>query len=184
VPYSPVLAQRLFPRKGLLRETLVVACGAALIALLAQIRIDIWPVPVTGQTLGVLLCGALLGFRRGVAATVVYVGAGLAGLPVFAGSGTGLAVLTGTTGGYLVGFVVSAGTVGLLAEHGYLRGYARTALAMVLGTLPVFVLGVAWLLNYVEPTVALRSGLLVFLPGAAIKIALATVIAARLERAE
>jgi biotin transport system substrate-specific component len=173
------LAQRIFPRKGILREMLVVLSGAGLIALLAQVRIDIWPVPVTGQTLGVLLCGALLGFRRGVAASALYVGVGLAGLPVFAGSGAGLAVLTGTTGGYLVGFVVSAGTVGLLAEHGYLSSYGRTALAMVLGTLPVFVLGIAWLLNYVAPSVALHAGLVVFLPGAAIKIALATVIAAR-----
>lgn len=179
MPYSPALAQRLFPSKSIVREILVVLGGAAVVAGLAQITIDLWPVPVTGQTLGVLLVGGLLGFRRGVAAIFAYVGVGLAGLPVFAGWTAGPAKLIGPTGGYLIGFVLSAGTIGLLAEHGFLKTYRKTILAMVLATVPVFVLGVAWLMHFVPVEQAAWSGFVIFLPGAAIKIALATLILGR-----
>ena len=138
--FSPALAQRLFPSRSLAREILVVLAGAGVIALLAQLRIEFWPVPITGQTLGVLLVGALLGCRRGTLATALYIGLGLAGLRVFAGTGVGIAVLVGPTGGYLIGFLLSAGIIGLLAEHGFLESYGRAILAMAIATVPVFVL--------------------------------------------
>ena len=174
--YTPALVQRLFPSRSIVREIVVVFLGMAAVAALAQVSIDFRPVPVTGQTLGVLLVGATLGFRRGCAAMVAYLAVGVAGFPVFAGFGAGVGALVGPAGGYLIGFVLSAGTIGLLAEHGFLASYPRTILAMVLATIPVFVVGLAWLLNFFPPAAALKSGLVMFLPGAAIKIALATLL--------
>ena len=182
MPFTPALAQRLFPSRTIAREMLVVLAGAGLITLLAQLRIEVWPVPITGQTLGVLLAGALLGFRRGTLATALYVGSGLAGLPVFAGTGVGLIVLKGMTGGYLIGFLLSAGVIGLLAEHGFLQSYGRAMLAMAIATVPVFVLGVAWLLHFRSPREALYGGFLLFVPGACIKIAIASWISVRMGR--
>ena len=138
--------------------------------------------PITGQTLGVLLAGALLGFRRGTLATALYVGSGLAGLPVFAGTGVGLAAFVGPTGGYLIGFLLSAGIIGLLAEHGSLESYGRAMLAMAIATVPVFVLGLAWLLHFPEVKNPVHVGLVVFLPGACIKIAIASWISVRMGR--
>ena len=174
--FTPTLAQRLFPQRSIAREVGVQFAAIGLVSALAQLSVDIWPVPVTGQTLGVLLVGSFLGFRRGSLAMLLYVGLGSAGLPLFAGFRGGFPVYSG---GYLLGFVLSAGTIGLLAEHGFLRTYLRTALAMSLATIPVFVLGVAWLMHYVTPGEAVRSGFLIFLPGAVAKIAVATAIAAR-----
>ena len=176
--FTPTLAQRLFPQRTLVREMGCQVAGVSVIAVLAQLSVPLWPVPVTGQTLGVLLVGAFLGFRRGSLATLLYVGLGAAGLPLFQGFSGGLRHLAGPTGGYLVGFVLSAGTAGLLAEHGFLRTYVRTALVMTLATLPVFVLGLAWLMRWGADD-PLAAGLLPFLPGAAVKIALATAIAGR-----
>lgn len=179
MPFTPALAQRVFPSRSILRETSILFAGVALVALLAQVRVDLWPVPITGQTLGVLLVGAVLGFRRGTAAMALYVGLGLCGAPLFAGWSGGLSRLVGPTGGYLIGFVFSAGTIGLLAEHGYLRTYAKTVFAMVVATTPIFVLGVAWLMSSLPVREALHHGLWIFLPGAAIKIALATLLVGR-----
>jgi len=176
VSHTPALALRLLPRRTLVHEAGLQAAAVLLVAALAQLRVPLWPVPVTGQTLGVLLAGAFLGCTRGALAMLLYVGVGAAGLPVFSGFASGF---VGATAGYLLGFVLSAATIGLLAEHGFLKTYAKTALAMTVATIPVFVLGVAWLMHYVEPSVAIRSGFLIFLPGAAAKIAAATAIAGR-----
>ena len=176
---TPTLAQQVFPQRTIAREVGLQFAAVALVAALAQLSVDFYPVPVTGQTLGVLLVGAGLGFRRGSVAMMLYLAVGSMGLPVFAGMRGGFPVLTG---GYLIGFIVSAGTIGLLAEHGFLRTYLRTAVGMVLATIPVFVLGVGWLMHHVDPKVAVMDGCVVFLPGAAAKIAVATAICGRYPR--
>ncbi len=89
------------------------------------IQLPFSPVPITGQTMAVLLVGALLGSRRGALAVLAYIAEGLAGLPVFAGGAAGLARLFGPTGGYLVGFVAAAFLVGWLAERGWIDALAR-----------------------------------------------------------
>ena len=170
------MAQRVFPERSIAREIGLQVAAVLAVSLLAQLSFDVWPVPVTGQTLGVLLVGAFLGFRRGSMAMILYLVLGSAGLPLFAGFRGGFPVISG---GYLLGFILSAGTIGLLSEHGFLRTYLRTAIAMTIATIPVFVLGVAWLMHHIEPADALRSGCLIFLPGAAAKIAVATAIAGR-----
>jgi len=177
MPFTPALAQRIFPSRHLAREIGVVLGGVLLIAALAQISVmTVGSVPLTGQTLGVFLVGAWLGFRRGSLALLLYILIGLAGVPVFEGLSGGLERLTGPTGGYLVGFVLAAGTVGLLAEHGFLDNYKRAALTFVLASLPIYVIGLAWLMHFVSPAEAFHSGFVVFLPWAALKIALATAI--------
>ena len=131
------IADLVYPRPqttalAVLRDVLVVIGGAVFVAALAQISDHQVPVPHTGQTLGVLLAGAALGWRRGGLALTAYVAAGLAGLPFFAGSTTGFAVLAGPTGGYLIGFIAAAMLVGFLAERGWDRAPWTMALAMVL----------------------------------------------------
>ena len=103
-------------------------------------------------------------------ALVLYIGEGLAGLPVFAGGAAGAAVLLGPTAGYLVSFPFAAAAVGWLAERGWDRRPATTIAAMTLGTAIIFAVGLAWLSRFVPAPALWAAGLTPFLPGAAIKI--------------
>ena len=173
------LADVLSPRQQrswLLDATLIVVFSA-LVALTAQVEIPLWPVPITLQTLGVLFTGAVLGSRRGALALLLYLGEGAVGLPVFAGGASGLAYMLGPTGGYLVGFVLAAGVVGWLAERGWDRRPVQTVLAMVVGNLVIYALGVFWLAVYLgELQTALVQGALIFMVGDLLKIAVATLV--------
>ncbi|HET8738550.1 MAG TPA: biotin transporter BioY, partial [Acidimicrobiia bacterium] len=122
---SAVITQRAFPRSGVVSVLLVVA-AAALTALAAQWRIYLpfTPVPITGQTFAVLLTGAALGWKLGAAGQMLYVAAGALGAPVFSDASGGMEVLTGATGGYLIGFILAAGLVGWMAEHRQDRTFA------------------------------------------------------------
>lgn len=164
---------------GPLYDVGMILAGSALLAVSAQIAIAVpavSPVPITGQTFAVLLVGALLGSRRGAAAVLAYLVEGLAGLPVFAAGGAGAAHLAGPTGGYLLGFLVAAWVVGRLAERGWDRRFPATVAAMSVGTLLLFVPGVAWLSVFIGPERALIAGVLPFIPGAIIKIVLAAAL--------
>jgi biotin transport system substrate-specific component len=143
-PRRPVLADRVLPR-SLAVDALLVVGGAALTALLAQVAIPLWPVPITGQTLAVLLVGASLGATRGALSMVVYALAGLAGLPVFSEHTSGAGVLLGVTGGYIVGFVLAAAFTGWLAQRRFERRFLAGMLAFVAGSVVVFLVGLPWL---------------------------------------
>jgi biotin transport system substrate-specific component len=159
---------------SVLRELGLVLGGAALTGLAAQFSVPVpgSPVPVTGQTFAALLVGTALGARRGAAALTVYLLAGAAGLPWFAGgsSGWGLPTL-----GYLLGFVLAAALTGLLARRGADRGPLRTAVAMVLGNLAIYAVGVPYLAAslHVPLARAAQLGLYPYLPGDALKVLLA-----------
>jgi biotin transport system substrate-specific component len=170
-----VLAERAWPGAGLARDIPLIIGGALLTALCSQIEIPLQPVPITGQTFGVLLVGALLGSRRGAASMLTYVGMGAVGLPVFAGGAAGLSRLAGPTAGYLAGFMVAAALVGFLSRHGWDRRVATTVLAMALGTLTIYIFGVAWLSRFVGWSQVLATGVAPFLVGDALKLALAAV---------
>ncbi len=159
----------------------LVAGGSIVIALCAQIAIG-YPVPVTGQTFGVLMVAALLGSRRGALCVLTYLVEGLAGLPVFAQGKAGLAAFLGPTGGYLVGFVFAAWLVGALSERTWDRRVVTTVAAMVLGNLVIYACGLAWLLCLTHiPAQSLGGGVLAvglypFIIGDVLKISLAAVL--------
>jgi len=159
-------------------DVILVVLGSVLIAGSAwvQIRLPFTPVPITGQTFAVVLIGALYGARRGVATVLAYLAQGALGLPVFAGGAAGLAYILGPTGGYLLGFILAAALVGLLAERGWDRRPVLTALAMTLGTAALFIPGLLWLGFFLGWDNVLAAGLIPFLPGAVLKIALATAL--------
>ena len=171
-----VLSERLWPRAHAGRDALLIVAGSLFVALCAQIRVDLpfTPVPITGQTLGVLLVGAALGARRGALSLMLYLAEGAMGWPVFAGGAAGALYLLGPTGGYLVGFVPAAWLVGALAERGWDRRPGRMFLTMALGNAVIYLLGVLWLARFVGLPAALVKGMVPFLPGDALKILLAT----------
>ncbi len=179
----PVAADLLRPASagasGLPWNLGLVIAGSLLVAAAARVAIQLpfSPVPVTMQSLAVLLVGALLGPGRGAAALATYLAQGAAGLPVFAAGAAGPLVLVGPTAGYLLAFVPAAALVGWLAARGWDRRPAGTLLAMTLGTALVLVVGTAWLavmLRSVETAIAV--GLAPFVPGAMVKIAIATIV--------
>lgn len=165
-------------RSGVGREVALILGGSLLIALSAQLQINLpfSPVPITGQTFAVLLLGALYGSRRGPATVVTYLALGAIGLPVFAGGAFGVARLVGPTAGYLVGFIVAAFVVGLLSERGWDRKPWSTAASMIIGNGIIYLAGVLWLSRFVGWQAVLSTGFLPFLAGDALKIALATVL--------
>ncbi len=168
-----VLIEALWPSSGLVRDLVLVLAGSWLVALLAQIQIPMWPVPVTGQTLGVLLVGALLGSRLGATSMIAYLVQGAIGLPFFAGGAAGTAVLVGPTAGYLAGFVVAAFVVGWLAERGWDRHMGTAVLAMIIGNVIIYTLGLAWLSRFTGLETVLSVGMIPFIPGDILKIIIA-----------
>jgi biotin transport system substrate-specific component len=170
----PTIYSRTFPRAaGWLRDTILILVGALFVAALAQVEIPLpfTPVPITGQTFGVLLVGAALGSKRGAASLLSYLVMGLVGLPFFAGGAHGPAIVIGATGGYLIGFLLAAYVTGLLAEHGLERNVQTSLVPFLVGTLIIYVCGVAWLAVVLGSfSKAVTAGLLPFLMGDAIKL--------------
>ncbi len=158
-------------------DTMLVLAGSILIALSAKIAFPLpfSPVPVTGQTFAVLLTGALLGSKRGVLAVLAYIAEGISGMPVFTGAGAGFAYLLGPTGGYIAGFAAAAGITGLLAEKGWDRNIFTTAMAMAAGSAAIYLFGVMWLSLFVGGR-ALNMGLIPFISGDIVKVALAAAL--------
>ena len=169
------LVDVLLPRsRSWLFDIVLVVAFSAFVALSAQVAIPWWPVPMTLQPLAVLFTGAVLGSRRGALALLLYLAEGAVGLPVFAG-GAGVAYMLGPTGGYLISYPVAAGLVGWLAERGWDRKLVWTAAAMTLGLIVIYAFGVAWLAVFLgDLETALIQGMLIFIPGDLIKIAIAT----------
>lgn len=130
-------------RKKILNLTYI-AIGAALMTICAWITIPIGPVPFTMQTFAVLTVAGIFGWKRAVLSVLVYMALGAIGAPVFSGFGSGIGVLAGVTGGYIVGFVLTAWTVGWAAERS--RRTLPLALSMVAGIFLCYVFGTIWYL--------------------------------------
>ncbi|MBN2271818.1 MAG: biotin transporter BioY [Sedimentisphaerales bacterium] len=162
-------------RYALVYDLALIIGGSLLIAVSAQIAIG-FPVPITGQTFAVLMIAALLGSRRAVACVLTYLAEGAAGLPVFAQANAGLVVFRGFTAGYLVGFVVAAFVVGLLAEKGWDRTFGTTVLAMLIGNIIIYAFGLTWLSCLIGVRDAIAGGLYPFIPGDILKTVLAAVM--------
>lgn len=159
------------------RHIALILAGTILIALAAQVVIPVpgSPVPITGQTFGVLLSAGALGFRRGIAATVLYLLVGTVGLPVFAHGSHGIEILTGATGGYLIGFIAAAALIGRLAELGWDRNLIGAVGAMLIGSALIYAFGLPWLayVAQVDAATTLQEGLYPFIPGDVVKLAFA-----------
>jgi biotin transport system substrate-specific component len=153
--------------------------GVCLLTLSAKVQVPFWPVPMTMQSLVVIMLGMAYGSRLAVATVCAYLLAGAAGLPVFAGTparGIGLAYMMGPTAGFLVGFVLAAWLVGFLAERGWDRTFLKCAAAMVLGHLAISLSGVVWLAILMGTTKAIDVGLMPFLASSALKAALGAAV--------
>jgi biotin transport system substrate-specific component len=160
------------------RDAALVASGALLTALFAQISIDVppSPVPITGQTLAVGLVGATLGARRGASSLGLYAVLGLF-LPFYADGESGWDVIWGASGGYIVGFIVAAWVIGWLAERGADRRVVMTFLAFVAGQLVIFAFGLAGLKLAAGESWGwtIHNGFAIFIVGGLVKAAVGAV---------
>ena len=147
--------------------------GSFLLAISSKVQIPLTPVPVTLQTLVLLVMSMFLGWRGAVGATSLYLFQGAIGLPVFAHGG-GFVILFGPTGGYLFGFLIASLVVGYLAEKGWDKSVVLTFTSMTIGTLIIYLFGVIWLSYLKDLNTALVFGLLPFITPDILKICLGT----------
>ena len=172
-----ILTKQLIKSKSLTVNLVIALSGSLLLALLARLSIPVpfSPVPITGQTFGILFLGAVLGSRMGTLSVVMYIFEGIIGLPVFAGGTMGFLYLLGPTGGYLIGFIPAVYIVGYLSEQGWINNFILASLTMIIGTSVIFLFGISWLAVTAGFGTAVSIGLYPYIPGAVIKIMLATV---------
>lgn len=174
-----------------LRVPLQIALGVALMMLLTQFELNVGPVPITGQTLGVLLIGAAYGSSLGGLTLIAYLLVGGLGLGVFSNGGAGWAHFSGATAGYLVSFPLVAALLGYLAQRGLTRTFRSAAWVMLLGNILIYLAGLAWLYTFAgtyapagtSPLAwTLQAGLLPFVPGDILKLLLAASLLPLAER--
>ena len=171
------LRSSLIPRSTALSHAVLVVSGVLGLAALAQIAIPVpgSPVPVTGQTLGVLILGTAYGSTLGFTTFALYILAGIAGAPVFADGGHGLDRIVGATGGYLVGMLVATFVLGQLARFRLDQKFLTALPSMLIGTVTTFSFGLIWLHQYTGQSWSwtFEKGLTPFIVGEVLKIAIA-----------
>lgn len=178
--HSTFINAHLPKENAMVRNIILVVAGSIALWISAKIQIPFYPVPVSMQTLVVLMIGMAFGWKLGASTVLLYLAEGLAGFPVFVGTpekGIGLAYMVGPTGGYLLGFVVAAAAVGWLAERGFDRSILLTAIAMLIGSALIYLPGVVWLGSVVgwdKPV--LQWGMIPFLYGDVLKLVLAALL--------
>lgn len=179
---SPTLADHVFARR-LLTDLALVAAGAALVALCAQLAIPLWPVPATAQTLAVLLVGASLGALRGALSLALYAALGTLGLPVFSGASSGIETVKGSTGGFILGFVLAAALAGWLAQRGWDRRFPTALASFALAAALPFTIGLPWLGHWLgqvgqadDLASVLAAGLYPFVVGEVLKVVAAALL--------
>ena len=160
---------------ALIKDITLILSFAIITGMAAKLKIEIGVVPITMQTLAVLLSGALLGSKRGALSQLTYLCLGLAGLPWFARGG-GLAYLMSPTFGYIIGFVLAAYLVGYLVEKGLDRSLKTAILAMLVGNLVLYIPGLLWLARFIGFEKVLVAGFYPFIIGDLLKILLAGAI--------
>jgi biotin transport system substrate-specific component len=158
----------------------LVTAGVLFMALLAQVSVPVpgSPVPITGQTLGVVLTAAALGAARGTLVQVFYILAGAVGLPFYSEASSGVEVVLGATGGYLVGFIPAAYLIGLAARRGRDRNFLTALPLFVAGQAVIFAVGVPWLAVTTGMTAsqALDAGFYPFILGGIVKAVIAAAV--------
>ena len=169
------------------KDIVLVALFTAMVVVLSLIPpmpVPWVPVPITLQTFGVMLAGLILGPFRGAMVVGLYVLIALVGLPVLPGGRAGLAVLAGPTGGFLLGMIPGALVVGLVAGASATTSTLRCLLAaLVGGVVVVYALGIPWLVAVTGMTFTKAAlAVVVFLPGDAIKVVIASIVGQRIRR--
>jgi biotin transport system substrate-specific component len=147
--------------RSLARDAMIALAATGILAISAKIQVPFYPVPMTMQSLVVLVIGAAFGWRLGAATLMLYLAEGAMGLPVFA-TGAGLAYMMGPTGGYLVGFVAAAALTGYLAERGWTKSVLGTLAAMTIGHAVIFLFGFGWLASLIGASKAYLGGVAPF----------------------
>ena len=147
--------------------------GVAILSLSAHFKVPFYPIPMTLQTLVVLLIGMSYGPHLGGATILSYLLLGGLGAPVFSG-GAGFAYLIGPTGGYLAGFFVAVTVLGFLAERGMGKNWITSAALAVIGTVIIYALGLSWLTSIIGYEKAIQFGLMPFVFGDCLKIVIVT----------
>jgi biotin transport system substrate-specific component len=162
------------------RNVALVTAGVLFMALLAQVAVPVpgSPVPITGQTLGVVLTAAALGPVRGTLVQVFYILAGAVGLPFYSEATHGVEVVMGATGGYLVGFIPAAYLIGLAARRGRDRNFLTAVPLFLAGQAVIFAVGVPWLAvtTGMNASQALDAGFYPFIVGGLVKAVIAAAV--------
>jgi biotin transporter BioY len=153
----------------LVRDVILILSFAVLTGVSAKLKIEIGQVPITGQTLVVLLSGVLLGSKKGAISQISYLLGGLSGLPWFSRGG-GMGYILSPTFGYIIGFAMSAYLVGILVEKGWNRNIITTILTMLIGSIAIYIPGLLWLAKFVGLSKAAVIGLYPFILGDLLKI--------------
>ncbi len=174
LPISRILWPQM--QASIWRSVILALAGSALLAISAKIQVPFFPVPMTMQTLVVVLIGAVGGARLGAATVLLYLAQGAAGLPVFAGPVAGIAYFAGPTAGFLLGFVLAAAVSGWLAERGWDRKPFSTFALMLIATTLIYIPGLLWLGTLFGAETAIASGLVPFVLGDIFKAALAAAL--------
>ncbi len=175
--HASTLRLAVVPHGGLLTDALLVGGGAGFVGLAAQIswHLGYTPVPITLQTFAVLLVGASYGATLGAASLLLYLLAGVAGVPLYADHNHGWSVFSGATGGYIVGFVLAAALTGALAERGWDRKFSTSVSSMLTGMVIIYLCGAIWLHHVIGGSWAttLVDGVYGFVPFDLVKVYLA-----------
>lgn len=167
---ASLLSDRLWPESGFARNAVLAIVGSLIVAAAAQVNVPMIPVPMTLQTLAVLVIGAAYGSRLGAATLALYALEGAIGLPVFAEFKSGVML---ASFGYVLGFIAAAYVVGYLAERGWDRSVPKMFAAMLLGAAVLYVPGLVWLAGFIGVDKAIQYGLVPFLVGDLVKAAVA-----------
>lgn len=162
--------------RNLANRVASVTISTLIIAIFTQIRVHIpfTPVPITGQTFAVLMMAYVLGSKLGFMSVCFYILAGILGLPFFASGGSGFLYLKGVTGGYLLGFLISAFVVGYCSERGLFKSFFGSIILFSIGLIPTFALGLLWLGYLLGYEGVFHLGLTPFIPGELLKVILAS----------
>ena len=155
------------------RKAAITVLGSLFLAAMSQVQVPFFPVPMTLQTMAVMLIGITFGFRLATATLALYLIEGFVGLPVFAGFSFGPAVFVGGTGGYLFGFLGAAALMGLMADRGITKTWLGMFATLAVGQVTIFGLGIAYLTYLYGFDKALAYGLYPFVLGDLLKTAIA-----------
>ena len=161
---NKTLYEALFKQRNVFLDIFMILVSVAFLGVMANIRIPLWPVPITMQTFGVFLIAFFFGSRKGFLAILAYILAGLLGIGVFAGYKSGFGVLLGPTAGYIIGFLFMAMVVGLMIEKGYGRSKSSVLLCMLIGEIILYAFGLTGLWFYLGNVSFIELLMLGFIP--------------------